>query len=282
MPAKITLTVTNGTLQGEQYLFEERTTCIMGRAEDCHLRLPNDEYHSNVSRYHCLLDINPPQIRIRDFGSKNGTYINGSIIGQREAHQTPEEAANLTFPEHDLGAGDEIQLGDTVLCVAIETEGNAIPLPVEPVMEQEEPATSKAESHQGKTYSVPHHLLHPPQPPSNRSKFFQLIQGLLKRAMGGDETLKDIKHYTMERKLGQGGFGEVYLARHTLTNKQVALKVMQPAIAAEQWAIDRFQREIENTKALNHANIIQLLEHGFADGLFFFTMEYCNGELLRS
>jgi len=36
-----------------------------------------------------LLDINPPDIRVRDFGSKNGTFVNGEKIGQREAYQTP-------------------------------------------------------------------------------------------------------------------------------------------------------------------------------------------------
>ncbi len=110
MTAKITLTVTAGKLQGEGYLFEDRAACIIGRAEDCQLPLPNDDL--SVSRYHCLLDINPPYIPVRYFGSKNGTYVNGSIIGQREANQTPEEASNKTFPEHDLVTGDEIKLGD--------------------------------------------------------------------------------------------------------------------------------------------------------------------------
>ncbi|MDP5337477.1 MAG: FHA domain-containing protein [Nodularia sp. (in: cyanobacteria)] len=67
-----------------------------------------------MSRYHCLLDINLPNIKIRDFGSKNGTYLNDHKIGQRAAHQTPEEGTELQFPEYDLKSDDEIQLGDTV------------------------------------------------------------------------------------------------------------------------------------------------------------------------
>ena len=74
MPAKITLTITEGKLAGKQFSFDSRTTCIIGRAKDSNIQIPNDKYHSTISRYHCLLDINPPDIRVRDFGSLHGTY----------------------------------------------------------------------------------------------------------------------------------------------------------------------------------------------------------------
>ncbi|MDF0552306.1 FHA domain-containing protein [Kamptonema sp. UHCC 0994] len=59
-----------------------------------------EENHRTISRYHCLLDINPPDIRVRDFGSKNGTFVNGKKIGQRQANQTPEEGANYEWRLH--------------------------------------------------------------------------------------------------------------------------------------------------------------------------------------
>src|SRR5262249_5293176 len=102
-----------------QFVFDERTTCLLGRAEDCQARLPSDDHHKTISRHHCLLDINPPDIRIRDFGSLNGTAINGTKIGQRQMGQTPEEAALTPLPEHDLKEGDEIQLGNTVFRVSL-------------------------------------------------------------------------------------------------------------------------------------------------------------------
>ncbi|MEA5523771.1 FHA domain-containing protein [Nodularia spumigena CH309] len=82
-----------------------------------------------MSRYHCLLDINPPNIRIRDFGSKNGTYVNGEKIGQRAAHQTPEQGAKLQFPEYDLKSDDEIKLGNTVFAVYIEADPEELDIP---------------------------------------------------------------------------------------------------------------------------------------------------------
>jgi serine/threonine protein kinase len=118
-PATVTLTVVTGEGDQRRYVFDERMTCVPGRARDCDPRLPDDERHTTVSRHHCLIDINPPAARIRDFGSLNGTYVNGKKIGQRQPGQTPEEAAALTYPEHDLADGDELRLGGTVLRVTI-------------------------------------------------------------------------------------------------------------------------------------------------------------------
>ena len=121
MPSKVTLTIIEGKLSGRQYIFDSRTSCIVGRVSDCNIQLPDDKDHSTISRYHCLLDINPPDVRIRDFGSKNGTYVNKKKIGQRESNQTPEEGTKIQFPEYDLQLDDEIELGNTVFKVNIET-----------------------------------------------------------------------------------------------------------------------------------------------------------------
>ncbi|WP_347566371.1 serine/threonine-protein kinase [Scytonema sp. UIC 10036] len=77
--------------------------------------------------------------------------------------------------------------------------------------------------------------------------------------------------------LGKGGFGEVYLAQHNQTKNFVALKVMLPAVAANDWAIQMFLRETENTKALRHPHVVKLLDYGYSESIFFFTMEYCEG-----
>lgn len=120
MLTKVTLTIIAGTRKGKGFTFETRNTCIMGRASDCNPHLPDDKHHRTISRYHCLLDINPPAIRIRDFGSLNGTYINGQLIGRRHPEITPEQRDQMYFQEYDLKAGDEIKLGNTVFRVGIE------------------------------------------------------------------------------------------------------------------------------------------------------------------
>lgn len=254
MAAKITLTVTQGKLSGRQFIFECRTTCIIGRSTDCNPQLPSDEDHCTISRYHCLLDINPPAIRVRDFGSKNGTYVNGKKIGQRQANQTPEEGAKLQFPEHDLRDGDEIKLGNTIFKVGIGLDPQKINVP------KFFPGTIDVNNN--------------PKQPQN---FLERIKHLLGLAEGGDENLIAIRGYKIVKRLGKGGCGEVYLVQHNQSGKMVALKVLLPAVAASEHGVQMFLRETENTKALQHLNVVHLIDYGYSETIFFFTMEYCEG-----
>lgn len=254
MPAKVILTVIEGKLPGKQYIFDSRAACLIGRSNECNIMLPDDEDHRTISRYHCLLDINPPNIRVRDFGSRNGTYVNDVKIGQREPHQTAEEGRKLSFPEYDLQSGDEIKLSNTTFGVSVELGLNEIIIP------NFLPAT-----------------IHFNQDPTQPPYFVELVNRWIGLAESGNQSLEAIKGYKLIQLLGKGGFGEVYLAQHNTSGTYVALKVMLPGAAVNQGAVDRFMREIEYTKALQHPNVIQLLDSGFFEGIFFFTMEYCNG-----
>lgn len=111
---KIVLSVKRGSLQGREYVFKKHTRCIIGRADDCDIQLPREYARVDVSRHHCELDINPPSIQVRDLGSRNGTYVNGEKIGQRQALQKPEEADISSFPTYELHDGDEVQVGFNV------------------------------------------------------------------------------------------------------------------------------------------------------------------------
>ncbi|WP_332980026.1 protein kinase domain-containing protein [Microcoleus sp. A003_D6] len=246
----MTLTITEGNLKGQEFTFETRTTCIIGRAKDCYPKIPDDDKHRTISRYHCLLDINPPDIRVRDFGSKNGTFVNGEKIGQREAHQTPEQAANIKFPEFDLQGGDEFKLSDTFFRVGI-------------ALDPEIAKTIKSEK--------------PPTIPPNQPQLWEMLKAFLLKAVGGDKNIGVLGDYVLRKELGKGGFSLVYLAEHKRTKEQIALKVMLPKVAANQRAVNWFLREVENMKYLKHPNVVSLKESGYADETFFFTMEFCNG-----
>ncbi|MEG4285309.1 protein kinase [Microcoleus sp. A006_D1] len=250
MPSKVTLTITEGNLKGQEFTFESRTTCIIGRAKDCYPKIPDDDKHRTISRYHCLLDINPPDIRVRDFGSKNGTFVNGEKIGQREAHQTPEQAANIQFPEFDLQGGDEFKLSDTSFRVGI-------------ALDPEIAKTIKSER--------------PPTIPPNQPQLWEMLKAFLLKAVGGEKNIGVLGDYVLLKELGKGGFSLVYLAEHKRTKEQIALKVMLPKVAANQRAVNWFLREVENMKYLKHPNVVSLKEFGYADETFFFTMEFCNG-----
>ena len=304
MPAKITVKITQGALSGREFVFGETTCCIIGRASDCSPQLPMDEAHRTVSRHHCLLDINPPDIRVRDFGSLNGTYVNGKKIGQREKCMSPEEGAKMSFPEYDLKHGDEIQVGDTLFHVAVFVPA----LCVECLAEIPEDKKVQAERFPGvfqcescwKKADLPQRR----GPPKKRAKVcakcgrdvaiemgenregdyvcaqcqrdaLQILKGMLEKAKAGMQELQGIRGYSIERELGRGGLGLVWLARNDASGELVALKVMLPQVAADERAKQSFLREIENTKALKHKNIVEFRESGFSGGTFFFTLEYC-------
>lgn len=262
-PATVTLSLVKGRLDPAQYVFDERTTCVLGRSADCSPRLPNDEEGGTVSRHHCLLDINPPDIRIRDFGSMNGTFVNGKKIGQRGRGQTPEEGAARLYPEHDLADGDEIRLGDTVLRVGIQASRT---LTLAQCAKCGREAGTEVSGRSGEFLCA-----------ECRSEPSAMARLLLELAHSGRPDLAPIAGYTLLRELGRGGMGAVYLARHASTGEQVALKVMLPKVAAHADARRRFLREAELTGALRHPNIAALHDSGFADGTFYLTTEYCTG-----
>lgn len=86
--------------------------------------------------------------------------------------------------------------------------------------------------------------------------------------------------YTVERELGRGGMATVFLAEDLKHHRQVAIKVLDPEVAA---AIgpERFLREIETVAALTHPHILPLFDSGQAGGLLFYVMPYVEGESLR-
>ena len=72
MKEKITIEIIKGEGAGQKFEYEDAERIFVGRQADCGIVLPE----KTVSRYHCLLDINPPTVKLQDFGSLNGTFLN--------------------------------------------------------------------------------------------------------------------------------------------------------------------------------------------------------------
>ena len=107
MSGKITFEVTRGALAGQKFEYGEKTRIFIGRQEDCGIVLPEN----TVSRYHCVLEITPPEVKLQDFGSLNGTFLNGTKIGQRDREQSWEDAKDGHHEEYILHDGDTLGLG---------------------------------------------------------------------------------------------------------------------------------------------------------------------------
>jgi eukaryotic-like serine/threonine-protein kinase len=129
IPSTVTLAVTQGTLIGKEYVFEGLSRCMIGRANDCDIQLPNDCFYADVSRHHCLLEIAPPAVRVHDLESRNGTFVNGVRIKRPSDTQLD----GLDDPSHPLGEelkdGDEVQLGNLRLRVRVDIP-SALPVPL--------------------------------------------------------------------------------------------------------------------------------------------------------
>jgi hypothetical protein len=263
MPASVTLTVIGGSPAGREFSFSERTTCIAGRADDCDRRFV-EEGSKIVSRHHCLFDINPPDVRVRDFGSLNGTFVNGEMIGRREEGQTPQQGARRVFLEHDLSDGDEVRVGDTVLRVGVFAEPPKRALRVCAKCGRDV-AAEVGERRAGEFVCA-----------ACKRDPREILVRILRRAESGDRDLLAIRGYEVVKELGRGGRGAVFVARHAESGEIVALKVMLPAVAVEKRAKDEFLRETENTRALKHRNVVELRDAGCSQGTFFFTLELCD------
>jgi serine/threonine-protein kinase len=86
--------------------------------------------------------------------------------------------------------------------------------------------------------------------------------------------------YRIERELGAGGMATVYLAADLKHDREVALKVLRPELAAS-LGPDRFPREIRILAKLQHPHVLPLLDSGEAAGFLYYVMPYVDGESLR-
>src|ERR1700722_17961716 len=87
--------------------------------------------------------------------------------------------------------------------------------------------------------------------------------------------------YEIVAPAGAGGMGEVYRARDSRLNRDVAIKVLPAAFARDPDRLRRFQQEAQAVAALNHPNILAVHDFGEHDGSPYLVTEFLEGETLR-
>lgn len=247
---RVTLRVLSGPHIGRTFTFDQHDTFLIGRADTAHLCLPEDRF---FSRHHCLLEIAPPRVFLRDLGSTNGTFVNGQRV--HEAY---------------LSSGDKIQGGQTVLAVEV-------------TVDQPAPAFSQGFGRQD---------LQPTQPAIVMVECLNCGRRDQAEASSPDEHLtflcedcrnelkrkpQPIPGYEMIKILGRGGMGSVMLAREEKTSRAVAIKTLLPEVAVSDQAIKRFMREIDVAAALQHPHIVSFVDRGIHNGTIYLVTEYVVG-----
>lgn len=258
MSATITLTIIDSKLSGKSYSFDSRTICWVGRQDSCTIQFPEHIDYDHVSRIHCLLDIDPLRISVRDFNSKYGTFVDTVLIGRREQGQAAPQNMNVAVKpnEQNLYSGNVIKIGNVHIQVKITGEQpDYTPPPVAKTPSQIKVVADKAIEWLKIWLEIP-----------------TSIKEDERSAIGG---------YKIIKQLGEGGYGQVFLAENAL-GKQIAIKVMLAEVAATPTKVKMFEREIDNAKVLNHPNVVQVTDNGFdpVNNCLFYGMEYCKGDNL--
>ncbi|MFY9620242.1 MAG: FHA domain-containing serine/threonine-protein kinase [Pyrinomonadaceae bacterium] len=241
---RVTLRVLAGPYNGQEFVFDQHDTFLIGRSENAHLYLPEDRF---FSRHHCLLEIAPPRCFLRDLGSTNGTFVNGDRV-----------------QEVFLKSGDRLQGGQTVLEVDVQVEKQTLdaeaPTLTKPLEITIECVNcGRRECVQGSATNEPMTFI------------CEECREELKRQP------QPVPGYEMIKMLGRGGMGCVMLARNEQTGAAVAIKTLLPEVAVTDQALRRFMREIDVAAALDHPNIVRYIESGTHNGAVYLVTEYVEG-----
>ena len=220
--------------------------------------MPDDD--NLISRFHFLIEINPPRLRLLDLGSSNGTKVNGQKL-----------------MESELADGDLIKAGKTVFRVAVQAEE----VPAADVLETIRPRGNLAE-----TVSLSSPLIGVEMRRDGDDSSFCLLceipiavaaLPICSTCHDSAQNPQPVAGYFVTRALGEGGMGVVYLAIREADLAPVALKTIKRPDEADSVQIDRFLREIDVLRRLDHPNIVGFRDAGDVEGLLYFAMDYVPG-----
>jgi hypothetical protein len=179
---------------------------------------------------------------VKDLGSLAGTQLNGQRVSAAR-----------------LAPGDELRLGAAALRVV-------------------EPGASAGSS---RSDAAPDARRRPGPDETQALTGSDLAPELASLTAAAEPGPPAIRGYKIERRLGRGGMGEVYLAVQERLQRTVALKLLPPKLAANADFVRRFEAEARAAAALQHPNVVTIYDVGEDNGAHYLSMEYMDGGTLE-
>jgi eukaryotic-like serine/threonine-protein kinase len=313
MATPVTLSILNGTLASTTKTYETDTTLTIGRDHDCDIQFPPDEIASGISGHHCKVIITAGQVTVQDLGSSNGTFLKSGnrfiLLGKRG--QPPAV--------HSLASGAIVKIGEVEIIITIATPPAVQQPPSNPQSpsagqqpaNNPQPSSAAGQQPSNSPQQPPAAGQPPKRPPiaqtalrggsrigpvklkvwddakkmlrelSENEVIDQVVPWIRLFNQEGANLPQGIRKHRIQGSLGQGKYGEVFLAYND-KDQIVALKKMFERDMHNPKIVERFDREIKNIEHLKHPNIVRRLGQGIYQNNNFYTMEYCElGDLNR-
>jgi len=285
---EVKLSVVSGPTDKKEFGFQEPGGFTFGRADDCTCVVRGDR---TFSRHHFYLEINPPNVALKDLGSLNGTYVNGSKYGGRPSDVTPENAA-ASQPTL-LRDGDRLKAGVYELLLSIDALALCVNCGTEIPEEKRKAAEfvggtylcstcrekdqPKAGAQEGNAQAAP------PLSVEQRKKAEDdpagVVHELLKHMLRGQKSdaPPEVLGYEIHEVLGTGGFGVVYSAIRKSDGRKVAIKTMLQTRKPAKRQLLQFEREKAISIQLRHPHIVHCEAAAMWGDVHFFEMEHMDG-----
>jgi serine/threonine-protein kinase len=266
---RIVFAVIAGAQRGRVFTFTGHDTFLVGRSHQAHFQLASKDRY--CSRFHFMVEVNPPRCRIIDLDSNNGTHVNGRKVRTAE-----------------LKNGDEVRAGRSVLRVSVEpTEEDVVEetaLWIPPDWPANDPSSAGSPGVMGIAFcpgcGSAMRTDAPKAPAEDKNAaLFPLCPAC---ELLASQQPQPIPGYRIVRQLGRGGMGVVYLAVHKVNATARALKTIQPGAEPNPVQVRRFLREASILRELDHPNIVAFHDLGTSKGLLYFAMDLVRGRDLKS
>ncbi len=237
--ARVALRLVRGAREGELVTLDDNQTIIIGRGSEATYRIQDP----SISRRHCQIANTPRGLVVADLGSSNGTYVNGQ---------------RLDAGWRALGQNDQVILGQNeIRVIGFQQQ--------QPVMQQYRCA------HCGRVITPQELQAQQYRQDTNG----RLVCATCVKQFDFDPNM--VEGFQIQKKLGQGAFGAVFLARQLSSGRVVALKTIRPQHVSNEKDVQRFFREAETGRQLVHPNITQIYDAGESKGVYYIAMEFIDG-----